>query len=84
MKKLAQSFNTAAQDLNPGFHSRESEALPLSHCTHFYMLERVQRRGTKMITKLRDISYKMHLRECGLTILETRRTDQTEVFEIHS
>ena len=32
VKKLAQGFNTAAQDLNPGPLSRESEALPLSHC----------------------------------------------------
>ena len=32
MKKLAQGFNTAAQDSNPGSRSRESEALPLSHC----------------------------------------------------
>ena len=32
MAKLAQGFNTAAQDSNPGSHSRESEALPLSHC----------------------------------------------------
>ena len=31
-KKLAQSFNIAAQDSNPGSHSRESEALPLNHC----------------------------------------------------
>ena len=31
--KLAQGFNTAAQDSNPGSLSRESEALPLSHCT---------------------------------------------------
>ena len=30
--KLAQGFNTAAQDSNPGSHSRESETLPLSHC----------------------------------------------------
>ena len=33
MKKLAQGFNAAAQDSNPGSRSRESEALPLSHCT---------------------------------------------------
>ena len=33
VKKRAQSFNIAAQDLNPGPHSQESEALPLSHCT---------------------------------------------------
>ena len=31
MKKLAQGFNTAAQDSNPGSRSRESEALLLSH-----------------------------------------------------
>ena len=31
VKKLAQGFNTAAQDPNPGSRSRESEALPLSH-----------------------------------------------------
>ena len=32
VKKLAQDFNTAAQDSNPGSRSQESEALPLSHC----------------------------------------------------
>ena len=32
VKKLAMGFNTTAQDLNPGSRSRESEALPLSHC----------------------------------------------------
>ena len=32
MKKLAQGFNTAAQDSNPGSRSRESEALHVSHC----------------------------------------------------
>ena len=31
-EKLAQGFNTAAQDSNPGSLSRESDALPLSHC----------------------------------------------------
>ena len=31
VKKFAQGFNTAAQDLNPGSRSRESKALPLSH-----------------------------------------------------
>ena len=46
-------------------------------------LERVQRRATKMIPKLRNISYEMRLKECGLTTLETRRLrDQIEVFKI--
>ena len=31
-KKLAQGFNTAAQESNPGSRRRVSEALPLSHC----------------------------------------------------
>ena len=31
VKKLAQGFNTAAQDSNPGSRSRESEGLALSH-----------------------------------------------------
>ena len=31
VKKLAQGFNTAAEDSNPGPLSQESEALPLSH-----------------------------------------------------
>jgi hypothetical protein len=47
------------------------------------MLERVQRRATEMIQNLRNISYEMHLKECGLTTLETRRLrDQIEVFKI--
>ena len=32
VKKLAQGYNTTVQDSNPGSRSRESEALPLSHC----------------------------------------------------
>ena len=48
------------------------------------MLERVQRRATKTIQKLRNISYEVHLKECGLTTLETRRLRgaQIEVFKI--
>ena len=47
------------------------------------MLEREQRRATKMIPKLRDISNEMRLKECGLTALETRRLrDQIEVFKV--
>ena len=48
------------------------------------ILERVQRRATKIIQKLRNISYEMRLKECGLTTPETRRLrgDQIEVFLI--
>ena len=47
-------------------------------------LERIQRRATKMIPELRDLSYEERLKECGLTTLETRwlRGDQIEVFKI--
>ena len=37
------------------------------------MLEKTQRRATKLIPGLRDLRYEERLRECGLTTLETRR-----------
>ena len=42
------------------------------------MIEKIQRRATKLIPELRDLT------ECGLTTLETRRlrVDQIEVFKI--
>ena len=48
------------------------------------ILEKVQRRTTKLIAGLRDLSYDDRLKECGLTTLETRRLrgDQIEVFKI--
>ncbi len=47
------------------------------------MLESVQRRVITIIQKLRNISYEMRLKECGLTTLETRRLrNQIEVFKI--
>ena len=48
------------------------------------MLERIQRRATKMVPELRDLSYEIRLLQCGLITLETRRLrgDQIEVFEI--
>ena len=47
-------------------------------------LERIQRRATKIIPELRDVSYEERLTECGLTTLESRRLrgDQIEVFKI--
>ena len=46
------------------------------------MLEKVQRRTTKLIPGLRDLSCEERSKECGLTTLETRilRVDQIEVF----
>ena len=48
------------------------------------MLEKVQRRATKMILKLRNISYEMRLKNCSSTTLETRRLrgDQIEVLQL--
>ena len=37
------------------------------------MLEQIQKRATKLIPDLRDLSYEERLKECGLTTLETRR-----------
>ena len=47
-------------------------------------LERIQRKATKMIPELRDLSYESRLLQCGLTTLETSRLrgDQIEVFKI--
>ena len=36
-------------------------------------LERIQRRATKMIPELKDLSYDSRLSQCGLTTPETRR-----------
>ena len=42
------------------------------------MLEKIQRRATKLIPELRDLTYEERLKECGLTT----RGDQIEVFKI--
>ena len=47
-------------------------------------LERIQRRATKIIPELINLSYESHLLECGLTMLKTKRLrgDQIEVIKI--
>ena len=37
------------------------------------MLKKIQRRATKLIPDLRDLTYEERLEECGVTTLETRR-----------
>ena len=65
----------------------------LEYCIHawsphlrkdIYMLEKIQRRATKLIPGLRDLRYEERLKECGLTTIEARRLrgDQIEVFKI--
>ena len=42
-------------------------------------LERIQRRATKIIPELRNVSYESHLSESGLTTLETRRLRRYQI-----
>ena len=39
-------------------------------------LERKQRRATKIIPELKDLSYEECLKECGLTTLKTSRLEE--------
>ena len=45
-------------------------------------IERIQRRATKMIPELRDLSYEERLKECGLTNMETRQLRGDQVFKM--
>ena len=45
----------------------------ISQERHGDMLEKIQRRATKLIPGLRDLTYEQQLKECGLTTLEMRR-----------
>ena len=45
------------------------------------MLDKIQRRTTKLIPELRDLTYEERLKECGLTTRRLRG-DQIEVFKI--
>ena len=60
------------------------QAWRLYHKKDIDKLERIQRRATKMIQELRDLSYESRLLQCGLTTLKTMRLrgDQIEVFKI--
>ena len=48
------------------------------------MLEKIQRRATKLIPALIDLRYEERLKECGQTTIETRRLrgDHIELFKI--
>ena len=48
------------------------------------MVDKVQRRATKLIPGLSDLSYEERLKNCGLTTLETRRLsgDKIKLFKI--
>ena len=46
------------------------------------MQERLQRRATKIILKLRGISYETRLRECLATLQTSILKDQIEMFKI--
>ena len=65
----------------------------LEYCIHAWVpyrmkdidtLERIQRRATKIIPELRNLSYEERMKERGLTTLGKRklREDQIEVFKI--
>ena len=60
-----------------------SERLQMIQINKVYRMIK-DRRATKMIPEIRDLSYESRLLQCGLTTLETRRLrgDQIEVFKI--
>ena len=96
---VAKKIKAMKDNKSPGVDGIPPKLLmeTVEHCTQYCIqawrpyrkndidtLERIQRRATKMIPELRDLSYEERLKECGLTTLETRRLrgDQIEVFKI--
>ena len=57
------------------------KAIVRPHLEYCIQVWSPQRRATKLIPGLRDLTYEERLKECGLTTLETRG-DQIEVFKI--
>ena len=62
----------------------------LEYCIHAWstylrkyidMLEKIQRRASKLVPGLRYIRYEERLKECGLTTLETQRLRGDEIKE---
>ena len=43
------------------------------------ILEQIQRRATKIILELREISYEEHLKKCSLTTLERERLQEIKI-----
>ena len=73
VKKLAQGVNTAAQDSNPRSRSRDSEALPLSHCARIALTSH-----TTLVT--RHISHSSH---CNTVTHHTRHTSYFSLVTLH-
>ena len=68
MEKLAQGFNTAAQDSNSGSRRRESDALSLSHCALVLYCTQIVGNQTQRFIKTKGL--------IDLKILVVNRSDK--------